>query len=200
MGHTSSWHKGSAKPRYLGTTHGMLQQRGCEESYFARTFQHRHKQENGSRCRLWDLVVVSSLSGIAGKCQGLRVLWIIRRRAKYDRNSISRAGRSQPASQPPRGSNVNSKRTELDVFNAHIIWEPWTFASSVLMEQPSNVSHSQPAGDDVWRDPYVVEGGLSVFHPVIKRAALDDDDDGDGFNVKPSTRFIHEWFMHTRYI
>ncbi len=66
-----------------------------EASYFARTFQHRHKQENGSRCRLWDLVVVSSLSGIAGKCQGLRVLWIIRRRAKYDCNSISRAGRSQ---------------------------------------------------------------------------------------------------------
>jgi hypothetical protein len=31
MGHTSSWHKGSAKPRYLGSTHGMLQQRGCEE-------------------------------------------------------------------------------------------------------------------------------------------------------------------------
>jgi hypothetical protein len=100
MGHTSCWHKGSAKPRYLGTTHRMLQQRGCEESYFARTCQHRHKQENGSRCRLWDLVVVSSLSDIAGNCQGLRVLWIIRRRAKYDCHSISRAGRSQP----PRGA------------------------------------------------------------------------------------------------
>jgi hypothetical protein len=30
-------------------------------------------------------------------------------------------GRAVASSQPPRGSNVNGKRTELDVFNAHII-------------------------------------------------------------------------------